>query len=102
MLNDLMEKRKKTLAESEEHKNRRNELNAAASKFARDRNTLNNQTREFVEEAQKNKDKSVEAGREYVEAYVAYTHYVEGIHAAIKSAGGHHPAGAAAEHREHK
>ncbi len=55
MLNDLMEKRKKILAESEEHKNRRNELNAAASKFARERNTLNNQTREFVEEAQKNK-----------------------------------------------
>ena len=56
MLNDLMEKRKKILAESEEHKNRRNELNASASKFARERNTLNNQTREFVEEAQKNKD----------------------------------------------
>lgn len=56
MLNDLMEKRKKILAESEEHKNRRNELNASASKFARERNTFNNQTREFVEEAQKNKD----------------------------------------------
>jgi uncharacterized coiled-coil DUF342 family protein len=56
MLNDLMEKRKKILAESEEHKNHRNELNASASKFARERNTLNNQTREFVEEAQKNKD----------------------------------------------
>jgi len=56
MLNDLMEKRKKILVESEEHKNRRNELNAMASKFARERNTLNNQTREFVEEAQKNKD----------------------------------------------
>jgi len=56
MLNDLMEKRKKILAESEEHKNHRNELNANASKFARERNTLNNQTREFVEEAQKNKD----------------------------------------------
>ena len=56
MLNDLMEKRKKILAESEEHKNHRNELNAAASKSARERNTLNNQTREFVEEAQKNKD----------------------------------------------
>jgi len=51
-----MEKRKKILAESEEHKNRRNELNAAASKAARERNTLNNQTREFVEDAQKNKD----------------------------------------------
>ncbi|MCX6684846.1 MAG: phosphoserine phosphatase [Methanoregula sp.] len=56
MLNDLMEKRKKILAESEEHKNRRNELNAAASKSARERNALNNQTREFVEDAQKNKD----------------------------------------------
>jgi uncharacterized coiled-coil DUF342 family protein len=56
MLNDLMEKRKKILAESEEHKNRRNELNSAASKAARERNTLNNQTREFVEDAQKNKD----------------------------------------------
>ena len=56
MLNDLMEKRKKILAESEQHKNSRNDLNAAASKFARERNTLNNQNREFVEEAQKNKD----------------------------------------------
>jgi uncharacterized coiled-coil DUF342 family protein len=56
MINDLIEKRKKILAESEQHKNRRNELNAAASKFARERNMLNNQTREFVEEAQKNKD----------------------------------------------
>jgi uncharacterized coiled-coil DUF342 family protein len=56
MLNDLMEKRKKTLAESEEHKNRRNDLNATASKCARERNTLNNQTREYVEDAQKNKD----------------------------------------------
>lgn len=40
-------------------------------------------------EAKKNKDKSVEAGREFVEAYVIYMHYVEGIHAAIMSAGGH-------------
>lgn len=42
-----------------------------------------------VLEASKNKDKSVEAGREFVEAYVAYMHYIEGIHAAIMSAGGH-------------
>ncbi len=41
-------------------------------------------------EAKKNKDKSVEAGREFVEAYVAYMHYVEGIHAAIMSTGAHH------------
>lgn len=40
-------------------------------------------------ETRKNKDKSVEAGREFVEAYVTYMHYVEGIHAAILSAGGH-------------
>ena len=41
-------------------------------------------------QARKNKDKSVESGREFVEAYVQYTHYIEGIHAAIMSAGGHH------------
>ena len=51
-------------------------------------------------EAGKLKDKSVEAGRAYVEAYVAFTHYVEGIHAAIKSAGGH--SHGVAEHKEHK
>lgn len=56
MLNELIEKRKKILAESEQHKNRRNELNALASSHARERNTLNGQTREYVEEAQKNKE----------------------------------------------
>jgi len=56
MLNELIEKRRKILAESEQHKNRRNELNAMASKWARERNTLNNQTREYVEEAQQNKE----------------------------------------------
>jgi hemerythrin-like domain-containing protein len=40
--------------------------------------------------AQKNKDKSVEAGREFVEAYVNYMHYIEGIRTAIMSADGHH------------
>ena len=48
-------------------------------------------------EAQKHKDDSVAAGREYVEAYVTYMHFVEGIHAAVMSAGGHAHAGAAAE-----
>lgn len=53
-------------------------------------------------EAKKNKDKNVEAGREFVEAYVIYMHYVEGIHTAIMSAGAHHTeAGAgAAAHKE--
>ncbi|MDD4342731.1 MAG: DUF6448 family protein, partial [Kiritimatiellae bacterium] len=46
-----------------------------------------------VVEAKKNKDKSVEAGREFVEAYVVYMHYVEGIHTAIMSAGAHHAEG---------
>jgi hypothetical protein len=42
-----------------------------------------------VLETQKNKDKSVEAGREFVEAYVTYMHYVEAVHAAIASSGSH-------------
>jgi hypothetical protein len=41
-------------------------------------------------ETKKHKDESVEAGREYVEAYVQYVHYVEGIHTAIAGKGGHH------------
>lgn len=45
-------------------------------------------------EAGKNKDQSVEAGREYVEAYVVYMHYVEGIHATLMSTGDHHHAAA--------
>lgn len=45
-------------------------------------------------EAGKNKDKSVEAGREYVEAYVVYMHFVEGIHATLMSVGDHHHAAA--------
>lgn len=42
---------------------------------------------------------SVEAGREFVAAYVAYVHYVEGIHTAMM-AGGHH-AEAAAQDNAH-
>jgi hypothetical protein len=45
-------------------------------------------------EAGKNADKSVETGREYVEAYVNYVHYVEGIHTAAMSKGEHHDEGA--------
>ncbi len=55
--------------------------------------------------AAKNKDKNVQAGREFVEAYVTYMHYVEGIHTAIMSAGGHEHAGAApaaAAHEGHE
>jgi len=41
-------------------------------------------------EKRKHKDESVEAGREYVEAYVQYLHYVEGVHKNIAGEGGHH------------
>jgi hypothetical protein len=41
-------------------------------------------------EAAKTKDASVEAGREYVEAYVGYVHYIESVHAAMAAEGGHH------------
>lgn len=43
---------------------------------------------------------SVEAGREYVEAYVAYMHYVEGVAAAIHAEGGAHHAEAAGAHAD--
>lgn len=33
---------------------------------------------------------SVAAGREFVEAYVEYVHYLEDVHTAISAAGGHH------------
>lgn len=41
-------------------------------------------------EASRDKDRSVEAGREFVAAYVTYVHYVEGVHDAIIAAGSHH------------
>ena len=40
--------------------------------------------------AKKHADESVAAGREFVESYVIFTHYVEGLHSKIKSASGHH------------
>jgi hypothetical protein len=44
-------------------------------------------------ELKKHKDESVEAGREYVEAYVEYVHYVEGLHDIMAGKGGHHHEG---------
>jgi hypothetical protein len=41
-------------------------------------------------EAKKHMNDSVEAGREYVEAYVTYVHYVENLHGAVVGQGGHH------------
>ena len=42
-----------------------------------------------VIDARKQANESVELGREYVEAYVQFTHFAEGIHGMIKGAGGH-------------
>ena len=52
--------------------------------------------------ARKHADDSVEAGREYVEAYVDYVHYVERLHVVV-GGGAHHdaPEPAAAQHHEH-
>lgn len=41
-------------------------------------------------EAQKHADDSVAAGREFVKAYVIFTHYAEGLHATIKANADHH------------
>jgi len=48
--------------------------------------------------AKADKDKSVEAGRKYVAAYVDYMHYVENVHAAIVAEVGHHHESAAGSH----
>ncbi len=56
MLTELIDKRKTMLTDSEQHKDNRNELNATASTFARERNQLNGQTRECVDEAQNHKE----------------------------------------------
>lgn len=41
-------------------------------------------------ELRKHADHNVDAGREYVAAYVDYVHYVEGLHAASARKAGHH------------
>ncbi len=45
-----------------------------------------------VQELQKHKDETVEAGRAYVRAYVEYIHFVESVHALAAEKGGHHGA----------
>ena len=56
---------------------------------------------EHVVEARKHRNESVEAGREFVKAYVTYVHYVEGVHAAIAAAGAHHAEDAGGEAGHH-
>lgn len=43
-----------------------------------------------VKEAKKHADESVEKGREFVEAYVVFTHYVERIHLDVAAGVEHH------------
>jgi hypothetical protein len=45
---------------------------------------------QHASETRTHADDSVAAGREFVKAYVIFTHYVEGLHAIIKGSGGHH------------
>jgi len=43
-----------------------------------------------AQETKKHADESVAAGREFVEAYVVFTHYVEELHTSVKDGTGHH------------
>lgn len=52
-------------------------------------------------ETKKHADDSVAAGRDYVKAYVTFTHYVEGLHALMKG-GGSHQGEVAEGHGEHE
>jgi hypothetical protein len=56
-------------------------------------NAMANGIRERFAHASKNlkqADSSVAAGREFVESYVVFTHYVEGLHGLIKGGAAHH------------
>ena len=56
---------------------------------------------QLASETKKHADDSVAAGRDYVKAYVTFTHYVEGLHALMKEGGSHHGE-VAKGHGEHK
>ncbi|MDY0222040.1 MAG: DUF6448 family protein [Desulfobacterium sp.] len=45
---------------------------------------------QHANETQKHANESVEAGRKFVESYVIFTHYVEGLHGLIKGGAAHH------------
>ena len=58
---------------------------------------------EHAASAYKHKDESVAKGREFVEAYVAYTHYVEAIHQLVTvKEGGHGENDKHGKHGKHK
>lgn len=52
-------------------------------------------------ENQKHADESVSTGREFVESYVVFTHYVEGLHGLIKGNAAHHGEAVASTQAEH-
>lgn len=60
-------------------------LSKAMASGIRERFAQARETRQHAEE-------SVAAGRKFVEAYVAFTHYVEGLHGLIKGGAAHHGA----------
>ncbi|MEW6088166.1 MAG: DUF6448 family protein [bacterium] len=53
-------------------------------------------------EKKKHASESVETGREYVEAYVVFVHFVEKIHSTISAETGHHGESESGEKKEHK
>ena len=52
-------------------------------------------------EKQKHADGNVAAGRDFVESYVTFTHYVEGLHGLIKAGPAHHDASKGSAEGEH-
>lgn len=54
-----------------------------------------------VREARKHMNESVEAGREYVEAYVEYVHYVEGLFERAEGGAAHHEQAAEPAQQHH-
>ncbi len=55
-----------------------------------------------VKETKKHADESIEKGREYVEAYVVFTHYVERLHQDVSSGIEHHGEAVSAEPAAHE
>jgi hypothetical protein len=52
-------------------------------------------------EKRKHTESSVDAGREFVESYVVFTHYVEGLHGLIQAGAAHHGGAQAAAGHGH-
>jgi hypothetical protein len=55
-----------------------------------------------VKESKKHADESTEKGREFVEAYVVFTHYIERLHRDVSAGNEHHGGAASAEPAAHE